>query len=132
MPLLVMIVFLGAAGAVAYVVLSRANELFCVSIRAGRCLVIRGRVPPKLWRELVTVVEQAKIVHGTVRAVKRDGAARLVMEGIEPRTQQRLRNALGSAGLSTMKFGTSEAREGSRNLGQLLGLTWLAWFLTRR
>jgi len=129
----VMILVLGAVITVAYVVISRANELFCVSIRGGRCLEIRGRVPPKLWRELVTVVRQANIRSGTVRAVKRGGAARLVMTGIDPRKQQRIRNSVGSAGLSAMKLGSSSRNDGgARNLGQLLGLTWLAWLLVRR
>jgi len=132
MHLVLMLLVIGALVAGAYLVMTRANELFCVSIRDGRCLVIRGNVPPKLWRELLTVVTQAKIRRGTIRAVKSGGAARLVTAGIDPGLEQRLRNSLGSAGLSTMKLGSSKQSGGSRNIGQLLGLTWLAWFLTRR
>lgn len=132
MPTLVILLVVLAVAGVAYVVISRANELFCVSIRDGRALVIRGSVPPKLWRELVTTVRMAGIRSGTIRAVKRGGSAALVTEGIDPGVAQRLRNALGSAGLSAMKLGTSKSQGGSRNLGQLLGIAWLAWFLTRR
>ncbi|MCB9603088.1 MAG: DUF3634 family protein [Sandaracinus sp.] len=114
---------------IAYVVLSRANELFCVSIRDGVCLVVRGDVPPKLWRELVTTAEVNRISRGTIRAVKEGGAARLVTVGIAPEITQRLRNAVGSAGLNAMRLGGGARRP--RNLGQLLGIVWLAWMLDR-
>lgn len=130
MPVVVLAVCLLVAG-VAYLVISRANELFCVSIRGGACLVVRGRVPPKLWRELVTTAQVNGITRGTIRAVKEGGAARLVTDGISPEITQRLRNSVGSAGLSAMRV--SQTGSGaSRNLGQLLGIVWLAWMLDRR
>lgn len=133
MHLLLLIAFFVVVGGAAYVILTRANELFCVSIRDGVCLVIRGTVPPKIWRELVTCARVNAIQRGTIRAVKQGGGARLVTTGISPEITQRLRNAIGSAGLSAMKLGSAsgEARA-SRNLGQLLGVAWLAWMLTRR
>ncbi|MBX3272671.1 MAG: DUF3634 family protein [Sandaracinaceae bacterium] len=130
-----LVLLLGLGGAIAllaYVVVTRANELFCVSIRDGVCLTIRGTVPPKIWRELVTTARMAGIRRGTIRAVKQGGGARLVTDGISPEVTQRLRNAIGSAGLSAMKLGTTKASEPTRNLGQLLGVAWLAWMLTRR
>lgn len=132
MHLLLMLAFLAVVGGVAYLVISRANELFCVSIRDGKCLVIRGAVPPKIWRELVTTARMAGIRSGTIRAVKQNGAARLVTTGIDPSVTQRLRNSIGSAGLNAIKLGTRKGGDASRNLGQLLGITWLAWMLTRR
>jgi hypothetical protein len=129
-PFLVLVGGLFFAG-LAYVVLSRANELFCVSIRDGACLVIRGRVPPKLWRELVTTAEVNGLTRGTVRAVREGGAARLVTDGISSEVTQRLRNSVGSAGLNAMRLG-STGRDTSRNVGQLLGIAWLAWLLHRR
>lgn len=130
MPFLVLAGGLFFAG-LAYVVLSRANELFCVSIRDGACLVIRGRVPPKLWRELVTTAEVNGLTRGTVRAVREGGAARLVTDGISSEVTQRLRNSVGSAGLNAMRLG-SAGSDTSRNVGQLLGIAWLAWLLHRR
>jgi hypothetical protein len=130
MPFLVLAVCLLFVG-VAYLVVTRANELFCVSIRDGSCLVIRGRVPPKLWRELVTTAQVNGLVRGTIRAVKEGGAARLVTDGISPDVTQRLRNSVGSAGLNAMRLGQTGG-DASRNLGQLLGIVWLAWMLHRR
>ncbi len=131
MHLLIMIGLCALLGAVAWVVITRANELFCVSIRDGVCLTIRGTVPPKIWRELVTTARIAGIQRGTIRAVKEGGGARLVTDGLPPDVTQRLRNAIGSAGLSGMKLGTEKGAPAARNLGQVLGVAWLAWILTR-
>ncbi|MCB9593679.1 MAG: DUF3634 family protein [Sandaracinaceae bacterium] len=132
MPTLLTLAVVGIVGTIAFVVISRANELFCVSIRDGVCLTIRGTVPPKIWRELVTTARMAGIQRGTIRAVKQGGGARLVTDGISPDVTQRLRNSIGSAGLSAMKLGGGSASSESRNFGQLLGVAWLAWMLTRR
>jgi hypothetical protein len=119
---------------VVLVAISRANEIFYVSVRDGRCLVVRGSVPPSLWRELREVVRLAKVRRGAVRAVKDGGRPRLVVDGIDEGTAQRLRNAFGAQGFGHLKASAPTAGGdcGSRNLGQLLGLAWLAWLLTRR
>lgn len=71
---------------------ARHNEIFRVRVRSGRVTVVRGKVPPSFLgdlRELARGVED-----GTVRAVKRDGQAHLVVSpSIDERTAQRLRNA---------------------------------------
>lgn len=131
MHLVLMLAIVGIVGTIAYVVISRASELFCVSIRDGMCLTIRGTVPPKIWRELVTTARMAGIEAGTIRAVKQGGGARLVTDGISPDVTQRLRNSIGSAGLSAMKLGGGSSACQSRNVGQVLGVAWLAWMLTR-
>ncbi|HJL16347.1 MAG TPA: DUF3634 family protein [Sandaracinaceae bacterium LLY-WYZ-13_1] len=132
MPLVLLVVVLLLV-ALAIVAVSRANEIFCVSIRDGRCLVIRGRVPPSLWRELREVVRIAGVRRGTVRAVKRGGQPALECEGLDDGTAQRLRNAFGAQGFGHLKASAPPAGVGgSRNLGQLLGIAWLAWLLTRR
>lgn len=120
----------GALALLVFFGLSRANELFCVSIRDGQALVVRGAVPPKLWRELTEVVQRAGVQRATIRGVKRGGSGGLVCEGLDRDTAQRLRNAMGSAGLASLKLGGGE--RGPRNLGQRLGIAWLAWLLDRR
>ena len=132
MPLL-LILLVAAIAVVVLVVLSRANEIFCVSIRGGRCIVVRGHVSPALWRELTAVVRMARVQRGTVRGVKDGGRARIVTEGIDEGTTQRLRNALGSTGFANAKASAPSNKSGSRNLGQILGVAWLAWlFMGRR
>ncbi len=121
-------------GAVIMMVIARANELFYVSIRDGRCIVVRGHVPPSLLRELREVVRLSGVRRGKVRAVKDGGQPRLFVEGLDDRVAQRLRNSFGARGFGRMTASGSAAASGSssRNLGQLLGLAWLAWWLTPR
>jgi hypothetical protein len=130
MQLLVLAVF-GAVVIAAIVFLARMNEVFCVSIREGRCIVVRGSVSPALWSELQTVVRMNRVQRGTVRAVKDGGRLRLVVDGIDEGTAQRLRNAFGTRGFSQARTGEGSASQ-SKNLGQLLGIAWLAWLLSGR
>lgn len=130
MPLL--LIGLVVLGVVGYVVVSRLNEIFCVSIRDGRCLVIRGHVSPALWRELTAVVRLARVESGTVRAIKQGGRPRLVTRGLDEGTTQRLRNAFGTAGFGGAKASASTPSPSGRNLGQMLGIAWLAWLLLGR
>lgn len=125
----------GAIAVLALVVFSRMNEVFCVSIRNGRCMIVRGRVPPSVWRELREVVGRAKIARGTVRVVKDGGRPRLVTSGLDESTAQRLRNAFAAQGYgktSTAAASCTSSSTGTRNWGQLLGIAWLAWLLSGR
>lgn len=133
MPILLILVVAAVAVVIA-LVLARANEIFYVSIRDGRCLLMRGHVSPSLWRELREVVRIARVRHGKVRAVKSGGRPRLVCDGLDDGTAQRLRNAFGAQGFGHLKASApiGGAGGGHRNLGQLLGFAWLAWLLTRR
>lgn len=125
----VLLLGVGAALVIVVVfVLRRMNELFCVSIRNGRCLVVRGRVPPSMMREIADVARRANIRRGEVRVVKREQRARLVTRGVDEGTTQRLRNVVGNAGLGRMKV-SEKAVKVPRNLGQLVGVAWLAWML---
>jgi uncharacterized protein DUF3634 len=82
---------LGLIG-VALWVATRQNEVFRIAIRAGRATVLRGKVPPSFLSDLRDVVRHVDA--GSIHAVKRDGAARLVVSpSIDERTAQRLRNA---------------------------------------
>jgi hypothetical protein len=129
----------GAVAVLALVIYSRMNEVFCVSIRNGRCLVVRGHVPPSVWRELREVVGRAKIARGTVRVVREGGRPRLVTSGLDEGTTQRLRNAFGAQGYGKAAHGANvpcasaaTATGARRNWGQLLGIAWLAWLLSGR
>ncbi len=132
MPLL-MILAVALIAIVAIMVVSRANELFYISIREGRCMIVRGNVPPSIWSEVREVVRISGVRRGSIRAVKDGGQPRLLFEGLDERVAQRLRNSVGNRGFGRMRASAS-AQSGcssSRNLGQLLGVAWLAWLLTR-
>jgi hypothetical protein len=108
----------------------RASEIFCVSVRDGRTLVIRGRVPPALMRAIREIVgSQPAVAHATLRAVRGEHGARLTARGaIDEGRVQRLRNAFGLYPVSKLRAAAPVARP---TLGQLLGIAWLAWLLDR-
>lgn len=108
----------------------RAAEIFCVSVRDGRVLVIRGRVPPALLRAIREIVgSQPEVTHGTIRAVRGEHGARLTASGaIDASRLQRLRNAFGLFPTSKLRAASPVARP---TLGQVLGIAWLAWLLDR-
>ncbi len=106
--------------------LMRANEVFVISVRDGRTLVMRGGLPLSLRHEIDDVVARARVSRATLRVVRSGGAARLIAEGVDPNVVQRLRNVLGT--IPDHKLRATHAMP-TRNLGQLLGIPWLAWRL---
>jgi hypothetical protein len=125
----VLLVVLGAAIVVGLVVSSRMNELFCISVRDGRILVMRGRVPTVLLQNIADIVRRAALRGGTIRAERSDAHARLVTRGIDEGTTQQLRNVFGQHPLQKYRA-LPEARS-TRNIGQILGVAWLAWVLAK-
>jgi len=109
----------------------RSLEIFCVSVRNGRALVIRGRVPPALLRAIREIVaSKPELSHGTILALRGEHGARLTARGaIDEGRLQRLRNAFGLFPTSKLRAAPPIARP---TLGQLLGIAWLAWMLDRR
>ena len=59
--------------------LTRAGELFCLSVRNGRVLVVRGRPPVGFVSESRSVVRGVR--RATIRAVKHEDRARLSFSG---------------------------------------------------
>jgi hypothetical protein len=107
----------------------RAAEIFCVSVRDGRALVIRGRVPPPLMRAVREIVgAQPQVARATIRAVRGENGARLTASGIDDGRLQRLRNAFGLYPVAKLRAAAPVARP---TLGQVLGIVWLAWLLDR-
>jgi hypothetical protein len=125
MPLLV----IGLLGAVLFYALSRAGEIFCLSVRNGRVLVVRGRIPAGLLSDIRDVVTKPVVGSATIRAVKAEHGARLVVSGIDEGRQQRLRNIFRLYPISNLRAAPVVAQP---TLGQVLGIAWLAWLLDRR
>jgi hypothetical protein len=112
-----------------YLVLAvRATEIFFLSVRDGRVLLVRGRVPSTLMAELAEVVARAGVARGSIRAVRQGGAAKLKVGGMDEFVAQRLRNVFGTRSGAELRL-TQPPRD--RNLGQRLGWAWLAWRLHR-
>jgi hypothetical protein len=109
---------------------SRANELFCLSVRDGRVLVVRGRIPGGLLSDIRDVVTKPVVSRATIRATKAQQGARLVVSGaIDEGREQRLRNIFRLYPLSNLRAAPIVAEP---TLGQVLGIAWLAWLLDRR
>ena len=105
--------------------LSHANELFCLSIRGGRSLVVRGALPSSLRDALTQVVGRGD---ACIRGVREGRSTHLRIEGVDEATAQRLRNVFGTSRYRDAKSLGATPR-GRRNLGQRLGWIWLAWWL---
>jgi hypothetical protein len=110
--------------------LTRANELFYVSVRDGKVLVVRGRVPVGLLQTFAEVVKEPVVRRGAIKAWKDESGGQLACSGeIDEGREQRMRNAF-------MLYPASKLRQAPAvqkpSLGQVLGLAWLAWLLDRR
>lgn len=128
MPLVGAILILGFV-AVVLIWIGRANEVAMVSVRDGRVLLVRGRLPPSLLNGIADVVRRARIERATIRIVKERGGARLLSRGLDDGLEQRLRNTLGTHPWRAL---ASAPPQSGRNFGQWLGIAWLAWMLLPR
>jgi len=127
MPLFIALVL--AVAVVGYLILRRANEVFFISVRGGRLLLVRGRVTQALFNDLADVVRRARVGDASIRAVREAGHTRLVANGVSDGVGQRLRNTFGSHPAKKLSAAPMPTM---RNVGQLLGWTWLAWLLLDR
>ena len=78
------------------VAILRINELFVLRPKAGKLVVVRGRVPPKLLHDLDDVLRGAGHHDVGLRAVVEDGRATLYPEGAQlpAGVRQQLRNTI--------------------------------------
>ena len=105
--------------------LSRKNEFFRVSIRDGRVLLVRGRIPMGYLDDLRDVSRH--VPRGMVRAVKDAGQARLIISSsVDEVTAQRMRNTFAIYPVVKLRAARPLA---NLNAGQVLGIEWLAWRL---
>lgn len=112
------------------VVVSRAGELFYISVRDGKLLVVRGRVPVSLLQDFRDICNQPRVRRGSIRAHRGEGHAQISASGdIDEGREQRIRNTF-------MLYPASKLRMApivkDRTLGQVAGVAWLAWMLDRR
>jgi hypothetical protein len=125
-----MIVVVVVAIAIGVWLLGRASELFYVSVRDGKLLVVRGRVPVGLLQAFREAVSEPVVRRGAIKAWREASGGQLGCSGdIDEGREQRMRNAF-------MLYPASKLRQAQMvdkpNFGQVLGVVWLAWLLDRR
>ena len=108
---------------------TRMSELFYISVREGKTLVVRGRVPVSMLQEFKEAVANPRVKRGSIRAVKTETGGQLVCSGdIGDGREQRMRNTF-------MLYPTSQLRHAPAiqqpTLGQRSGIAWLAWMFDR-
>ena len=130
MPLGPILIAIAVFALIFFWVIPRINELFLISVRGGKLLVVRGNVPVAVKRDFADVIKRAGIEQATIRAIKTDSQARLVMGGVDEKTAQQLRNLFGIYPVSKLR--TARPSIEQRNFGQRLGLVWLSWMLTSK
>jgi hypothetical protein len=108
---------------------TRAGELFYVSVRNGKCLVVRGRLPTSMLQEFAEAVKKPTVKRGAIRAWKTESGGQLRCSGdIDEGREQRMRNTF-------MLYPAAKMRHapviGKPTLGQLSGIAWIAWLFER-
>jgi hypothetical protein len=108
---------------------SRTREIFVVSVRHGRALLVRGRIPPGLLTDIGAVIASPPVERATIKAVAGEHNARLVTSGLDDGRAQRLRNTFGIRPVARLRAVPTIAKP---TIGQLLGIAWLAWLFEPR
>lgn len=107
----------------------RGNELFLISVRDGKVLVVRGRVPVSLLQDLREIVNRPTVKRGTIKARKTEYGAQISASGdIDEGREQRMRNTFQLYPASKLR---SAPIDKQRTMGQVTGIVWLAWMLDR-
>jgi hypothetical protein len=104
----------------------RAREVCVLSVRDGRTLRLRGKLPADARSAIDDVLARAHVRRARVRIVRGETRAALDASGLDATTAQRLRNVLGTFSMPRISSGQPLQ---SPNLGQRLGIAWLAWRL---
>jgi hypothetical protein len=108
---------------------TRMGELFYVSVRNGKCLVVRGRVPTSMLQELAEAVKKPLVKRGAIRAWKTESGGQLRCSGdIDEGREQRMRNTFMLYPMSKMRQAPAISKP---TLGQLSGIAWIAWMFER-
>ena len=109
---------------------SLQEDLFALSIRGGRVLVVRGRVPARFVADVRDVIGRTRVSYADIRARPTANGGRLAFTGdIDDITQQRLRNVFGL--IPAIQLRTAPPIH-LPTFGQVVGIVWLAWLFERR
>jgi Protein of unknown function (DUF3634) len=106
-----------------------AATLFVLSVRGKRTMLVVGKIPNPLWQDIEEVLLTFPGARGSVIAKRENGDRVYELRGtFSPACAQRLRNTLGLYSIDALRR-AGQLKKG--NLGQRLGITWLAWYLEK-
>lgn len=124
------ITLLTLAAIAAFFWFTTSGVVFRLSVRKGRVLAVQGRVSPHLLDDIAGIVARDGVTSGTITAMARDERVGLRFDKRFPEgTAQRIRNVVG---LTTSASLRAAPPIRDANLGQRLGIAWLAWWLDDR
>jgi len=85
----------------------RSNELFCVDVVAGKARLVRGRVPQRLFDDVVEVVKTPRVDAARIRVVTEDGHPRVMVAkgNVSEGQLQQLRNVVGTFRIAEIRAG---------------------------
>ena len=107
---------------------TRSGNLFVLSVRDGRVLVVSGRIPGRLLQELKDIVARPPVHRATITAWSASDGGHLSATGVDEGTEQRLHNVFRLFPISQLRNAPPIAQP---SIGQVLGIAWLAWFFAR-
>src|SRR5689334_3288649 len=100
----------------------RKRELFFLSFRDGKLLVVRGRVPQALLNDFSDALRRQQVTRASIKAVRRPTGAQLSVGGeIDDFQAQRLRNLFRVYPVSNL---SAAPAMNDRTVGQVLGIAW--------
>jgi hypothetical protein len=86
--------------------LKQAAILFTVTVRGGKVVRIRGRIPPRLMVEIKEIIERAGVTQARFQALSRSGQPILHFEGeMDPALAQQMRNVIGQFTVGQIRTG---------------------------
>lgn len=108
--------------------LSRAHELYCVSVRGGRSLVVRGSLPASTQKEVDQVFAGSPSDQVLIRAFDREGVVQLTVTGASDDETRRLERLLEGLGPDELP----PPLPWQKSWWRFLGFVWLAWWMDGR
>lgn len=107
--------------------LSRAHELYCVSVRGGKALLVRGNLPANVHHEVERLLGSTpdEVV---IRGFEREGQVSVEVAGASAFEAGQLRSLLGNLGSEDLPPRLPH----DRRLRRVLGYIWLSWWLEAR
>lgn len=106
---------------------TRKRELFRLSVRDGKVLLVHGRIPGRMLQDISDIVSRPPVRRATIVAHAGESGSSIRASGMDDRREQRLRNVFRLYPTSALRNAPAIAKP---TLGQILGIAWLGWLFS--